>query len=61
MEIYTIIIAAGKGTRMKSKHSKLVQQIYDKEIVKRVRDLAVQIGSKKIITVVDSDLFFVTS
>lgn len=52
MEIYTIIIAAGKGTRMKSKHSKLVQQIYDKEIVKRVRDLAVQIGSKKIITVV---------
>ncbi len=52
MEIYTIIIAAGKGTRMKSKNSKLVQQIYDKELVKRVRDLAIKIGSKQIITVV---------
>ena len=52
MDIYTIIIAAGKGTRMKSKHSKLIQKIYDKELVKRVRDLAVEIGSKKIITVV---------
>ncbi len=52
MEIYTIIMAAGKGTRMKSKHSKLIQQIYDKELVKRVRDLAIEIGSKEIITVV---------
>lgn len=52
MDVYTIIIAAGKGTRMKSKNSKLVQKIYDKELVKRVRDLAVEIGSKKIITVV---------
>ncbi len=52
MDIYTIIIAAGKGTRMKSKHSKLIQKIYDKELVKRVRDLAIEIGSKQIITVV---------
>lgn len=52
MSIYTIIIAAGKGTRMKSKHSKLIQKIYDKELIKRVRDLAVKIGSKQIITVV---------
>lgn len=52
MNIYTIIIAAGKGTRMKSKNSKLIQKIYDKELVKRVRDLAIEIGSEKIITVV---------
>lgn len=52
MEIYTIIMAAGKGTRMKSKHSKLIQKIYDKELIKRVRDIAIEIGSTKIFTVV---------
>lgn len=30
-----IIMAAGKGTRMKSKNSKLVQKIYGKEIITR--------------------------
>lgn len=52
MEIYTIILAAGAGTRMKSKNSKLVQKIYDKELVKRVRDLSLEIGSDKIIVIV---------
>ena len=33
--IMAIVMAAGKGTRMKSKNSKLVQKIYGKEIVKR--------------------------
>ena len=28
-----IVMAAGKGTRMKSKKSKLVQKIYGKEVV----------------------------
>ena len=29
-----IVMAAGKGTRMKSKKSKLVHKIYGKEIIK---------------------------
>ena len=33
-DIIAIVMAAGKGTRMKSKNSKLVQKIYGKEIVK---------------------------
>ena len=28
--VITVIMAAGKGTRMKSEKSKLVQKIYDK-------------------------------
>ena len=34
--VITIIMAAGKGTRMKSNKSKLVHKIYGKELVKRV-------------------------
>ena len=37
--VMTVIMAAGKGTRMKSEKSKLVQKIYDKELVKRVNIL----------------------
>ena len=51
-DIITLIMAAGKGTRMKSNKSKLVQKIYDKELVKRVVDLAENIGSSEIIAVV---------
>lgn len=51
-DVITLIMAAGKGTRMKSNKSKLVQKIYDKELVKRVADLAEKIGSNEIITVV---------
>ena len=50
--IITLIMAPGKGTRMKSNKSKLVQKIYDKELVKRVVELAEKIGSSEIITVV---------
>ena len=50
--IITLIMAAGKGTRMNSKKSKLVQKIYDKELVKRVVELAEKIGSNEIIAVV---------
>ena len=50
--IITLIMAAGKGTRMKSNKSKLVQKIYDKELVKRVVELAEKIGSNEIIAVV---------
>ena len=34
-DIIAIVMAAGKGTRMKSIHSKMVHKIYDKELVKR--------------------------
>ncbi len=50
--VMTVIMAAGKGTRMKSKKSKLVHKIYDKELVKRVAELAAQVGSDEIVTVV---------
>lgn len=51
-KIYTIIIAAGKGTRMKSMHSKLIQKIYDKEMVRRVAETAYNAGSDEIIAVI---------
>ena len=50
--VMTVIMAAGKGTRMKSNKSKLVHKIYDKELVKRVAELAIDIGSDEVIAVV---------
>ena len=50
--IITVVMAAGKGTRMKSNKSKLVHKIYEKELVTRVIDLAEDIGSNEIIAVV---------
>ena len=47
-----IIMAAGKGTRMKSKNSKLVQKIYGKEIVKRAVENAQKAGINDIVAVV---------
>ena len=47
-----IIMAAGKGTRMKSKNSKLVQKIYGKEMVKRAVENAKKAGVEDVITVV---------
>ena len=51
-DIMAIVMAAGKGTRMKSKKSKLVQKIYGKEIVKRAVENAEKAGVKEIIAVV---------
>lgn len=51
-DIIAIVMAAGKGTRMKSKNSKLVQKIYGKEIVKRAVENAQKAGVKDIIAVV---------
>ena len=51
-EIVAIIMAAGKGTRMKSNHSKLVHKIYDKELVKRVVETTKSAGIEEIIAVV---------
>lgn len=50
--VISLIIAAGEGTRMNSNKSKLVQKIYDKEIIKRVADLALDIGSDEVVAVV---------
>lgn len=50
--VITVVMAAGKGTRMKSNKSKLVHKIYEKELVTRVIDLAEEIGSSEIIAVV---------
>lgn len=51
-DVMAIIMAAGKGTRMKSKSSKLVQKIYGKEMVKRAVENAKKAGIEDIITVV---------
>ena len=51
-ETIAIILAAGKGTRMKSKNSKLVQKIYGKEIVRRAKENAEKAGIENIIAVV---------
>ena len=50
--VMTIIMAAGKGTRMKSNKSKLVHEIYGKPLVRRVVELAEKIGSQEIVAVV---------
>lgn len=47
-----IIMAAGKGTRMKSKSSKLVHKIYGKEIIARAVENVSKAGIEEIIAVV---------
>lgn len=47
-----IVMAAGKGTRMKSKKSKLVHKIYGKEIIKRAVENVKRAGIDNIIVVV---------
>ena len=51
-EVIAIIMAAGKGTRMKSKKSKLVHKIYGKEIIKRAVENVEKAGIEEIITIV---------
>lgn len=51
-DMMAIVMAAGKGTRMKSKNSKLVQKIYGKEIVKRAVENAQKAGVHNIVAVV---------
>lgn len=51
-DIIAVVLAAGKGTRMKSKKSKLVHKIYGKELVKRVVEVAQKADIKEIVTVV---------
>ena len=46
-DVIAIVLAAGKGTRMKSDMSKLVHKIYGKELVKRVVELSKAVGITK--------------
>ena len=50
--VMAIVLAAGKGTRMKTKKSKLVQKIYDKEIVLRAVENASKAGIDNIVAIV---------
>ena len=50
--IVAVVLAAGKGTRLKSNKSKLVHKIYGKELVKRVVETAEKSDIKDIIAVV---------
>jgi len=51
-DIMAVVLAAGKGTRMKSEKSKLVHKIYGKELVKRVVEVARKSGVEDVVTVV---------
>ena len=51
-ELVTIILAAGKGTRMKSAHPKVLHRVCGKAMVRHVLDAAEAAGSKRNIVVV---------
>lgn len=51
-EILGIVLAAGKGTRMKTEKAKCVHKVYGKEMVKRVVETAKKAGITEVITVV---------
>lgn len=51
-DIVAVVLAAGKGTRMKSNKSKLVHKIYGKELVKRVVEAAKKSDIEDVIAVV---------
>lgn len=52
MNTAAIVLAAGEGSRMKSKHSKVTHCILEKPLVRWVVDAAKQAGVEKVITVV---------
>ena len=51
-DIIAVVLAGGKGTRMKSNKSKLVHKVYGKEIVLRAVENAKKAGIENIIAVV---------
>lgn len=51
-DVIAIVMAAGKGTRMKSKNSKLVQKIYGKELVKRAVENVKKAGVEDVVAIV---------
>lgn len=55
-ETAIIILAAGKGTRMKSKTPKVLHKICGKTMVQHVIDTAISLNSSKIITVLSKEM-----
>lgn len=51
-DIMAVVLAAGKGTRMKSDKAKVVHKIYGKEMVTRVVETAKKAGIDDIVAVV---------
>ena len=52
MKAAAIILAAGEGTRMKSKHPKVAHTIFEKPLVNWVVDAVKEAGAEKVIAVV---------
>ena len=52
MKIATIILAAGKGTRMESEIPKVLHELNSKTLIKRVIDTSLQLNPLKIIVVI---------
>jgi len=50
-DIIAVVLAAGKGTRMKTKKAKVVHKIFGKEMIKRVVEVAYKAGIEDIVTV----------
>lgn len=51
-DIVAVVLAAGKGTRMKTNKAKVVHKIYGKEMIRRVVDIARRTGIEDIVAVV---------
>ena len=51
-ELKTVILAAGKGTRMKSDTPKVLHEIFNKPLVGRVLDAVIEAGSSENVVVV---------
>lgn len=51
-DLIAVVLAAGKGTRMKTNKAKVVHKIYGKEMITRVVEVAAKAGIKDIVTVV---------
>jgi len=51
MNFKAIILAAGKGTRMKSKHPKVIHKVCGKEMVNHVIDVSKNSGVKDVVVI----------
>lgn len=51
-DMIAVVLAAGKGTRMKTEKAKVVHKVYGKEMIKRVVETAAKAGINDIVTVV---------